>query len=273
MKFKEFILLLKTQIPFGTPNKTIAEFFENKEVFFMLSSGRTGTKFLSNLLNKDINAVVLHEPIRLDAKFNPLSINNPELASKYIKEFRKKYIYFLLHNQKFNIYGEINPRLRYLYPGLQSNFSANFFHLVRNGKDVVRSLMSRSHYKTPGHTSFKFKPKKISPYYDKWKYMDRFEKICWYWMHANKYLRKNIGRNPIKFEYLISNYNYLKEKLLNTTGIKISKKTYMELIENPEKKNQTQNHIFPSWENWSQNYKKKFISICGEEMSALNYRV
>ncbi len=262
--------MIKIKLKFWVSSEKVDKFFNNRKVFFVLGVGRSGTKFFANLLNEDDKAIVFHEAVSEDGKLSQLCIKNPGVGDKYIKNFRKKLIYERLKNKEFEVYGEVNGRLRYMYDGLSKEFtSAKFVHLVRDGRDVVSSLMNRSHYKDKGHSSFKFYPRKDEEYYSEWRDLGRFEKVCWFWMHGNKYLRSKIGGESVKFEKLISDYDYFRVNLLEKIDVGIPESNWRKAINIPI--NVSKKYSFPKWTEWSDELMKKFNRICGHEMKKLGY--
>jgi hypothetical protein len=84
--------------------------------FFILSLGRSGTKFLSNFFNTNKNLICLHEPNKVDDYINlPLSYYYPNssilhdsLTNRFnlVKNTYKS-------DSEIEAYGEVNSLLRY----------------------------------------------------------------------------------------------------------------------------------------------------------------
>lgn len=235
--------------------------------FFVLAMGRSGTKFLSSLLNSN-SIKVVHERFP-DILFYQLAYRNEKLADNYFIPYRKNIIDKELRNSSISYYGEVNGLLRRhcntihrLYP------NSTIIHLVRDGRDVVRSMMSRKSFKWYDIGTRFVHPLKNDPYWSKWHSMSRFEKLCWYWMIDNNYLRLNC-KFQIEFEKIISDYNYYKLNVLNLIGIEQTKDSWGNLVKKP--KNVTKKYSFPHWSKWSQKNKDSFINICSKEMESLGY--
>lgn len=170
---------------------TINGWAKNKRIFFILGMGRSGTKFLARLLDEAPESYVVHEPVWEDFPAYVDAFYSQKKAQWYIKYFRKKEIFLRVRDIPCEIYGESNGVLRrHLLPLKKAFPHAIFFHLIRDGRDVVRSLMAR-HTMTPKDPiTSKIHPLPDDPWYERWEKMDRFEKICWYWQVENKYLRE-----------------------------------------------------------------------------------
>ena len=257
-------------VRFLIKNKNVDKLIKNKQFFFILAIGRSGTTFLSNLLNLSPNALVVHEPIANDIIAYNQAFNNEKNAYKYINSFRMKEIYYRIKKENFNVYGEVNGFLRRHCKTLINSFSnsdTKFFHLVRDGRDVVRSIASRKSFFDDKNNKIII-PKQGDYYRQKWKTLTKFEKICWLWKEDNEYINKYV-KERINFEQIISNYNYLKEKLLNPLGLEISEKIWKDKIN--KHKNITVEYKIPHWKEWDKEKIKTFNLICGETMKKMGY--
>jgi hypothetical protein len=248
---------------------SIENWFDKKQFFFILSIGRSGSMFLANLLNKATHHQVLHEPTRLDFLAYAQAFYGLETKFDYLSEFRKKFIYLHNYKQDFIQYGEVNSILRRHSGMIRENIpNVRIFYLVRDGRDVVRSMMARRTYTYKDPNSFIIKPKQGSEFLQNWSRMDRFERICWYWWVENQYLIETIGR-PILFEKLIEDYDYFYESLLVPLQIDISREIWRNEINQP--KNPTVKHVIPPWEKWTAEKTEKFDRICSDLMKKLGY--
>ncbi len=237
--------------------------------FFILAMGRSGTKFLSSLLNSN-SVKVVHERFP-DVLFYQLAYRSEKLADNYFIPYRRNVIDRELKNNLVSNYGEVNGLLRRHCKAIHRFYpSSKVVHLVRDGRDVVRSMMSRKSFKWYDISTRFVHPLKGDPYWNKWYLMSRFEKLCWYWMIDNKYLRLNCN-NRIEFEKIISDYNYYKLNVLDLLGINQSEKNWKFLVKKP--KNITKKYYFPHWTEWNKEYKSAFINICSKEMKACGYNL
>jgi len=251
------------------PSERIDAWFDAKKIFFVLSIGRSGSMFLANFLNKASGNQVVHEPTRLDFLAYPQAYYGVEKGFDYFSDFRKKFIYWHNHRREITQYGEVNSLLRRHSLAVRENIpNAKLFHLVRDGRDVVRSMMARRTFTLKDPFSLLIHPKQGEDYYEMWFEMDRFERLCWYWWVENKYLVESIV-TPIYFERIIKDFDYLKENLLSPLGLDISQENWIDEINQP--KNSTAQHAIPHWRDWSQERQDKFDSICGSLMENLGY--
>lgn len=260
-----------TGLQFWISDEKIDTWAMKRKIFFVLAMGRSGTKFLANLLNRAQGALVCHEPVKDDFGAYLEAFHDEEKAECYIQRFRKKEIY--LRTVKLNVthYGEVNGVLRRHCNALKRGFpQAIFLHLIRDGRDVVRSMISRQTMTPKDLNTGGIGPGKEDRWYDQWPSMDRFEKLCWYWAVENRYLRANINKT-IKFEDAISNYEYFCKNVLDNLGLKISVEEWQGAVQSP--KNVTEAFLLPSWRGWDLDLSKKFERICGQEMIENGYEL
>lgn len=236
--------------------------------FFILSIGRSGTKFLANLLNKSDDVIVLHEPYNPDKriykeKYIDDNINHYDYLTCRFLEISTENKFLLDHK----VYGEVNSFLRRHCKLLKNFTNSKVIHLVRDGRDVVRSLISREAMTNYDKNTNFIVPKEGDPYKKIWYKMTRFERCCWYWKTENEYI-SNYIKDFVRFEDIIKDYTYFKE-LLDKIGISLPINVWKKEICNP--KNKTNKYLLPSCENWEEWQEKSFIKICGDEMKKYGY--
>jgi|Deesub1362A_J573_1020465.scaffolds.fasta_scaffold00470_10 hypothetical protein len=258
-----------TRLNFWVTDREIEEWANNKNIFFILAIGRSGTKFLADLLNKAPDACVVHEPVKDDFQAYQEAFHSEEKAKRYIQGFRKKEIYLRVRNQPIHSYGEVNSVLRRHCYALKEAFpNATFVHLVRDGRDVVRSMMSRKTMTADDPNTRRIYPKRGDPWRDKWPEMSRFERLCWYWQVENRYLRSCIKRT-VQLERIVSSYEYFSDEVLKPLNLEIPEGIWQEAVKSP--KNVTREYKLPHWSEWEQEKVAAFWRICGDEMKANGY--
>ena len=134
--------MIKGLLLFWISKEEIEKWIKKKKIFFILSIGRSGTNFFANLLDKALKTYIVHEPVGSDHRAYQEAYHSEEKAFKYIAKFRKKEIYLRTKKKNFNTYGEVNSILRRHNFALKNSFpKAHFFHLIRDGRDVVQKNM------------------------------------------------------------------------------------------------------------------------------------
>ena len=226
---------------------------------------------MASILNQAEKAYIFHEPVLEDFFAHLMAHYNLKLAKRYMDGFRKKEIYSRMRQTSPGIYGEVNSNLRCHSEAIRSVFpNATLLHLVRDGRDVVRSAMPRRIMTIRNPLSLMIHPSDEDRWKHHWNEMDRFARICWYWQEENRRLRISIGKT-VQFEQILANYEYFRDQVLEPCGLTIEKKTWEATISIP--RNITSEFSMPKWKQWTPEQKKTFINICGEEMAQNGYDI
>jgi len=256
-------------------------------MFFIMALGRSGTKFLASLLAHDRRGRVHHEPYPLDPRLIVLRYAGgfDAVLGNLLQE---RFAALLPGAGQAEFYGEINSYLRYEVDWLRSRFDPLFVHLVRDGRDFVRSAYIRGVY-TPLEPDGPIVPKDGDPYAGEWPRMSRFQRLCWYWMHTNEFLATKIAA-AVRFEDVLRDYALFREKILEPTGVRVSEQLWRREVERP--KNTSQGfrlrsrlvgllrgkrsipdlRPLPPWQEWNDDMTGQFNAICGRTMDRFGYR-
>jgi len=254
---------------FEVTNLQVEQWIASKKFFFILAIGRSGTTFLSHLLNMAADAVVFHEPIRSDIDAYRRAFFSPDDAERYIASFRKKEMYLRTRPTDFTIYGEVNSLLRRHFHPLSRHFpAAGFLHMVRDGRDVVRTMMSTDALRPGFMWTWWLRPHESDPFFAQWRTMDRFAKLCWYWRVENHHLRTSIG-NTVKFEEVTGDYECFEQRILRPFGLVIPQSVWKQQA--GVQRNATGTYKIPHWREWDAQHTRTFETICGDEMRANGY--
>lgn len=136
--------------------------------FFVTGHGRSGTKWLARLLNTDPTVCAHHEPINSDAQAYHRILAGAQDADDYLQHRVVKMQRIRSRNPHLD-YAEVNSYLRYFTASLSAAFPAPIVALIRDGRYVVRSMLSRGIYSKPNY------PPIPAPH------ATPFENCCWYW--------------------------------------------------------------------------------------------
>ncbi|WP_111682131.1 sulfotransferase domain-containing protein [Winogradskyella tangerina] len=249
----------------------------NIDYAFVTGVGRSGTTFLSHLLSNCKGATIHHEYERT-REFQLLSWYLGKTYSiPYLKVLKED---IESKNSSASKFVEVNGGYRHCINELCEVFQTEkVFHLVRNPKDVVRSLYTRR-----DERNVHFIPKTETEI-EWWLKADKFSRICWNWKTDTELLI-NEGLDILLFEKIISDYDYFKTNLLDKIGLTMDKGSWQNEVQ--VKKNKTKSKLYrflyakykgkgfvedrlPKYEDWSDDYKHKFNEICGDTMLKLGY--
>lgn len=161
---------------------------------FVLSTGRCGTKLLSELIETAGGAAVHHAPrpelIRVSRRAFEEIDHTPELFAEVIKTAREELIHEATRYGK--VFIETNNRVTFFAPVVRSVFpEARFVHLVRNPADIVRSGIRRGWYTgAHAHDLGRIHPLAGTPDAESWDSWDPIERIGWMWQQTNEFIER-----------------------------------------------------------------------------------
>ncbi len=252
-------------------DRELDDWFRSKKIFFGFAYPRSGTVFLANLLINEVrDALIEHEANIVDYWHYTLVIQSEDEALEYIRNFRKQEIFLRARND-VKIYGEINPTLRIHCRAIRQLIpNALLFHIVRDGRDVVRSIMARENLGVKDPLLKLTRPPQNDPYHKAWDKMSRFERVCWQWQFDNRFISKSIGHR-VHFEKMKSDYHYFKEKINDFLDIDIPETAWYSYVNKPQ--NVSRHYTLPHWKKWNKKMLDDFDRICGEEMRELGYTI
>lgn len=154
---------------------------------FVLSTGRCGTKWLTELLRQDPRMRVNHsdypELVRHSRLAYERYADDPRVFQEIIRATRDGYILDAYNRNQ--VYVETNNRITFFAHGIEEVYpQARYIHLVRHPGDFVRSGLRREWYCGARHDVGRIR----HPDPRKWKGMDDIEKIAWLWNETNQYI-------------------------------------------------------------------------------------
>ncbi len=270
MRFKFTLDPIRTKQQIRLSESAIKTTLAQQPIFFSLSTIRSGSTFLADLLAQELPmAQIEHEPNINDYWSYTHILRNPQHAFDYVADYRLKDLLNRIQTKNSSLYGEFNPFLVLHVAAIKEQIPhARLLHLVRDGRDVVRSIMAREVLGDKDPLLAVIQPPDDDPYASKWQDMSRFERVCWKWRYENRVLRKHIP-DCIHFEQLISDYAYFQTHLLSKIGVNISQKQWEQYIHQPQ--HASPKYPLAHWTQWNKQQKQQFTSICGAEMAACGY--
>lgn len=252
------------------PPQRIRDWLSERELFLVVSTGRTGTKWLSGLLARMADAVVEHEPVPRETWAHREATEHPDAAARYVERFRLKEIYLRARARDPLVYGEVNGALRRHVDALREAVpTLRLVHLIRDGRDVVRSLVSRETWSSEHPVYGGFRPPPVDDLARSWDRRSPFERACWIWQWENAFIRERIP-DCARLEDIVSSYAAFEEQVLTPLGLALDESTWREARNSVV--NRTPRHGLPHWEDWPAERKATFQRICGDEMARYGYR-
>jgi len=243
-------------------------------MYFILSTGRSGSKSIAKLLSEVDGLICLHEPkpelILESSAYHYGDIEECQLEN-LLRSTRPGSINGMTYCESNQTLSLITPLLRDVFP------SARYIWLIRNGLDFVASAMQKQWYS--GHSAYSKKYEDSTSTQrawvegriradlcgemgiEQWKTSTRFEKCCWYWSYINRLIEANIvspqGENfVIHLEYMQSEFPKMVEWMGYSTHN----------LPDVSPSNQAKSPPY-QWSLWSEFEKEIFIQQCGDQMS------
>lgn len=273
---KEIIHKQESKISIGIPDHLAK--LKEKNIFFVLSSGRSGTQTIAKSISELPDCVCLHEPA-------------PELilesaAYRYGRLDKERLKNLLLQTRtpimNGKVYGESNQTLSLMLPVIAEAFpKGKFIWLIRNGLDVVSSTFARQWYTghSANHARYKDCPQIEKDWIDgrimgdlcgdvpvaKWKSMNPFARCCWYWAFVNRTIEQDLRQYGSTDSYLQIKLEHLDRDLpeiIEWLGF-----DYVPAIK-PGRHNKAHYQLHP-WQKWTSEEKCDFLYWCGPLMDRL----
>lgn len=281
------------------------------------SGGRTGTTFLADFFSKTLDGcIALHEPGAVkwkSLKKLPGTIRHFGLKNIVFKKLVGSWGISVLSNKRISgtmtehevaerLYRERHDFIEklscqmyvessYQYYGIldilpQVFQNVKIIYVIRHGYDWVSSHMNKNDWYASGDIH-RLLGLRLTPnvsdgiFYERWKGMSQFEKVCWSWQKINSFALKSIEALPqarvYRFEdlfYSKKGTEYLDELILFAKDCPANQWAYHSPENVLEKKvNKPSNYDFPSWTQLPDVQKRQFIEICGPLMDKFGYQL
>lgn len=259
-------------------------FKQNKDnIFFVVTTGRSGSTTISSLLSQHSQITCLHEPrpqlIRLSTEFAHGEKSYQQTKDELYSIYCNSGIY------PSGYYGESEQKLWNLIAILAELIpSSKFIWLIRDGRDVVASTYARAWFDSELENRegssisstkeilqrwmfYRLNGAKCGVFsHTEWQKMSVFERNCWYWSYVNSSIERQLQQLSddrffqVKIEDIqnqtadIQNFLGVESQLLQTPKLNIHK----------HHQNWYKKHDY--WSNWQEQQKSSFIEYCGEAM-------
>ena len=256
--------------------------WEKTDSVFVLTTGRTGTNTLAELLDIYPCIDAYHEPHpnllkERQAAFHEV-YTNPD---KYARIFARARAGLMARSSLRNtLYAETSPRLTFFAPVIsQLCPNARFIHLVRHPGDVVRSGMRRKWYEKKGRSErYRIIPSRDDPFHQEWETASAFEKNCWQWNAYNSFALRFRSTVPnervllLRAEDLFHGKTSTLQQLFDFLGVECPSQNLLDKVLNVKMNRQTEG-LFPAYDEWADHQYDRLFSIAGDTMAKLGYSI
>jgi hypothetical protein len=267
--------------------RTIDEMYNDYSPVFVLSTGRSGSKLIVNLLNLSANVTAYHEPRPTLEYFSNYAFHQQqeeEILSNMINATRMELVLeVFIKNQ---IYVESNQCMTFFAPLIAQLFKkAKFVHVVRHPGDFVRSANRKGWHRND--SIWESGRVKMADQ-NQWNQMDQIEKLSWVWNATNQFIED--FKVPIEKERIIDfriedlyekddevnrlldfvgaeNINYKDVKKLQKTKVNPFR------IGTNEPPNMKKIADFPPYREWTSEMKQKLREYTGKFAALYRYEL
>ncbi|UCC54423.1 MAG: sulfotransferase [Anaerolineaceae bacterium] len=243
-------------------------------MFFIVSTGRSGTATVAEMLSSVPGYVCLHEPdpalILESSGYRHSDITADEITA-VLQQTRHSRL-------DGRIYCESNQTLSLIIPVLAETFpQARYIWLLRNGLDVVASAMQKQWYSgfSENHNRYEDCTPLEKAWIDgrirgdrtgdmsgvEWDRLDRFGKCCWYWRYINRLIGCDLNELNVDSYYLLRLETLVQQmpSLLAWMGVETSD-GLIAVQQNIAKRRPYH------WSRWNLDERQVFESWCGDLM-------
>lgn len=240
-------------------------------MFFVVTTGRSGSQTLARVLSQHPLCQCMHEPhpilIKLAAERCYGQIDEDELRMCLFNSYNPYEMF--PHHIGLKLYGESDQKSSYLIPILaELGTSTKFIWLLRDGRKVVASTFSRGWYENsevehPRDMWAKYRLQgdlcgDVSS--ETWSNMSPFEKCCWYWSFTNRVIARDL-KNLSASSWMLLRLEDLTPRLNEIFH-------FLDLPYYPIKVIRANKSPVPVYhvESWSEQERAAFDFWCGREM-------
>ncbi len=274
---------------FGKPKKkgTIydlraSNFNKLETPIFFLSTGRTGTKWFTDLLSNNKSLMLLHSErpdfaIQNNYAYNMYNsdLDNSILLS-FIKEIfltgREQHLRYAYKTEKRFV--ETNNHITFFAYALSEIFpNSKFVHLYRHPGEFVRSGLRRNWYKEDSNLNQKLITPTNKMNLD-WHNSDSITKISWLWNETNSFI-ENFSQNIDSNRFYSFNFNELNlenvKNLMSFMEISVNESKISKRL-NKKSNIQTSGNV-AKYKDWNNVDKTKLKNICNTLAQKYGYKL
>ena len=188
-----------------------ATYYDNRKekIIFVLSTGRSGSKTIVDVLGQNLEIISFHESIRQLIRISTNVAEKPDNKEKILKELQSIFQYKKWEAKKGEVILHSDQRLWNLVPFLSSYFpNSKFIHLKRNPVDCITSMFVRDWYRKGeyptynniDHANYRIQGDKVGFFsVDEWREKSPLQKCSWYWKYTNISIEKELKKIPQRF--------------------------------------------------------------------------
>ena len=254
--------------------KKITEF---DDYIWCLSTGRVGSKTVSELLSLDASALSAHEPSPKLFGLGKISYAKSDIDDSILEAINIARNNIIGYDQKRYI--ETSPQVTFLAYHLLKVFpNSKFIHLVRNPVDVVNSGVKRKWYNGNTTDQWRIVPSKKDPIYTEWDKFDSISKNIWSWVETNKWIVEFCNTLPKENVMILKSEELFKNNKEEITKLsifcncrKLDEKRVQKVIY--KKSNSNISNGFSGNVEWSSSHYDLLLELGSELLEKFDYKI
>lgn len=248
-----------------------------RQPVFFLSTGRCGTKWISDLLKLDKNLAVFHDPLpnlAIQGKLAWESYQGKDLTGideteVFLQELffagRESHLRYTAKTEKRYI--ETNNNITFFAPVLARIFpDALFVHMVRHPAGFIRSALDRSYYSSGNPDDIKRIQPPRGDQKNRWEGLSQYARAAWLWKETNLFIDKFRESIPadrsLVFPFDLSGTENV-QKVTDFLSLNISEEQIRKKLR--VKVNAQQSRKFPPYSEWDEGHKEEVKTICADQ--------
>ena len=254
---------------------------EELEPVVFLSTGRCGTKWLTERLEGSNKFVPIHNPrpqMRVQGRmmyqydFKSIDENTFDLLSEIFLAGREEiFVSAKRAGKELAITDSRGTFFAYIISSLFPK--AKFVFIHRNPLEVIRSGLKRGWYTLENDSELnRILPLASDPNHEKWADYSSTEKIAWLWQETNRWILEFLETIPEERKHTIRFNNWDAQKLqslFDFMGADISSK---QIEKNLKVRSNAQNsNRNPQYTGWTEENQRKALEISGDMARTLKY--
>ncbi len=262
--------------------------FESYSPVFVLSTGRSGSKYIHQILSLADSTISFHEASPTLMYFSNFAYHNKEqkelLKAMFLAARMELVLNAFNKNQTFI---ESNQCIVFFASAIKDVFqNARFIHLIRHPGDFIRSAIMKGWHLNDSI----WESGRVRINNDKeWNKLNHIEKLAWVWATTNSYIKRFLNTLEsnkafaTRLEDIVCNQEYLAhlisfvgcqdevplEKIKELQSIKVNE---LHIHEN-EPTNMKKISSYPHYSEWCDFDKEKVRKVVGELPSEYGYEI
>ena len=234
-------------------------------------ASRSGSTFLGDLVRRAANVCAFHEHIG-GRDFFCVSAYAPDHPFIH-HDIRTGVADMRAQAGGKPVVADVNSNLCFATAALRTvEPDVKLFHLARDGRDVIASNWLRKMY-SDWAKGVDIRPANETGL-DAWESYDRFDKLCWQWNRiASELLSRQVP--TVRLEQAVEDYDYLSERLLDPSGIDLSKAVWEDRRSRRVNRSRFKLRDLlrgrPTDFAWTPEREARFQHLCGKSMQDLGY--